>query len=95
MGYSYSNATSKEIKAWENERIERNRQVVERKNEERMKLADKIAMVLVDRINQVVVRPGPDPEERECYDMAKEIRDLSPELAVLVAKVLKVNEDEG
>jgi hypothetical protein len=60
----------------------------------RMKLADKIVMVMVDRINQVVVRPGPDPEERECYDMAKEIRDLSPELAVLIAKVLKVAEDE-
>lgn len=64
-------------------------------NDKRMKLADKLVMVLVDRINQVVVRPGPDPEERECYDMAKEIRDLSPELAVLVSKVLKVNEEEG
>lgn len=60
----------------------------------RMDLANKIVMVIVDRINQVVVRPGPDPEERECYDMAKEIRDISPDLAALVAKVLKVDEEE-
>lgn len=66
-----------------------------REQRKRMKLADKITMALVDRINQVVVRPGPDPEERECYDMAKEIRDLSPELAVLVSKIIKINEEEG
>jgi hypothetical protein len=67
----------------------------ERERRARMKLADKIVMVMIDRINQVVVRPGPDPEERECYDMAKEIRDISPDLASLVAKVLKVHEEES
>lgn len=60
-----------------------------------MKLANKIVMVMIDRINQVVVRPGPHPEERECYDMAQEIRDISPDLTKLVEQILKVQETEG
>ena len=92
MGMSFSNG-------WERQRYEtemRSKRAIEANIEKakRMKLADKIVMVIVDRINQVVVRPGPDPEERECYDMAKEIRDISPELAALIEKVLKVAKDE-
>lgn len=66
-----------------------------RERRKRMKLADKLVMVMVDRIIQVIVRPGPHPEERECYDMAKEIRDISPDLTLLVSKVLKVHEEES
>ncbi len=81
----------------EYEREQRSRRATEAiaKKAGRMKLADKIVMMMVDRINQVVVRPGPDPEERECYDMAKEIRDISPDLTALVEKILKVEAEEG
>jgi hypothetical protein len=92
MGRSFSNQYDK--REYEREQSARLLAQTIAEREKRMKLADKITMVLVDRINQVVVRPGPDPEERECYDMAQEIRDISPDLAALVEKILKVSETE-
>ncbi len=93
MGYSY-NYSQSERDEWEREQRSRRATEAHAKKKARMKLADKLVMVMIDRINQVVVRPGPDPEERECYDMAKEIRDISPDLSALVERVLKVHEDE-
>ena len=61
---------------------------------ERMALADKIVMVLVDEIANAIVRPGPKPEERECYVMAQELRDHGPTLRDLVVKVLAVDAGE-
>ncbi len=63
-------------------------------NAKRMALADKIVMAIVDRIAADIIRPGPKPEERECYVMAKELRDHSPELQKLVSNILKVEEEE-
>ena len=60
----------------------------------RMALADKIVMAVVDEIALSIVRPGPKPEERECYVMAQELRDHSSPLKDLVAAILKVDEDE-
>lgn len=77
-----------EIKRREERRL---KEVAER----RKKYAKKIVTVVVDRINHDIIRPGPKPEERECYDVANEIRELSPELISLVADIIKVTETEG
>lgn len=61
---------------------------------ERVKFASKIAMVVVDHINDRVIRPGPLAEERECYSMAQELHDIKPELVALIARIIKVQEDE-
>ncbi len=61
----------------------------------RMALADKIVMAIIDKIAADIIRPGPKPEERECYVMAKELRDTSPALAILVADILKIEEEES
>jgi len=60
----------------------------------RMALADKIVMAIVDRIAAAIIRPGPKPEERECYVMAQELRDFGPELKVLVTDILKIEDTE-
>lgn len=61
----------------------------------RMALADKIVMAVVDEVANAIVRPGPKPEERECYVMAQELRDHSGSLKELVAAILKIEADEG
>jgi hypothetical protein len=61
----------------------------------RMALANKIALVIVDRISADIIRPGPKPEERECYVMAQELRDMAPDLAELISKVLAVEANES
>lgn len=61
----------------------------------RMALADKIVMAVVDNIAARIIRPGPVAEERECYVMAKELRDHGIELVELVAQILKVNGEEA
>lgn len=89
MGYVYR--SPQEIEA-----IKRRQQ--EREDEEdarRKRFAKKIVTVLVDRINNEVVRPGPKPEERECYDVANELRDMTPELVELVSAVIAVADKEG
>jgi hypothetical protein len=58
----------------------------------RMPVANKIATALIDRINAEIIRPGPKPEERECYVVAQELRDLTPQLAQLVVQILKEEE---
>jgi hypothetical protein len=78
------------------EEIERQR--VERLNKEdarRKRFAQKIVTVVVDKVVNEIIRPGPKPEERECYDVAHEIRELSPELVNLVTDVIKVTDTEG
>jgi hypothetical protein len=86
-----------------NPNYERERAAAERKWEaehrkevkaKRMALADKIVMAVVDKIAGDIIRPGPKPEERECYVMAQELRDKSKELALLVSAILKIEEDE-
>jgi hypothetical protein len=60
----------------------------------RLAIADKIVMALTDRICSDLIRPGPKPEERECYVMAQELRDMHNDLAALVKAVLNVEENE-
>jgi hypothetical protein len=51
-------------------------------------------MVIIDRVVADIIRPGPVAEERECYDMAKEMRDAAPRISEIVAGVLKVEREE-
>lgn len=57
----------------------------------RKEIATKIVMVVVDRIVAEIIRPGPKPEERECYVMAGELRATTPDLEELVRRVIEVN----
>lgn len=83
----------------ENERIERECRealAAEKAKEEKARnaLAAKIVMVVTDQIVRDIIRPGPVAEERECYDMAQELRDHDVALKRLVASVLKVSDEE-
>lgn len=60
----------------------------------RKKLADKIVTVCIDMTVNQTIRPGPKPEERECYEMANELRALKDQMVTLVAEVLRVSEEE-
>ena len=61
----------------------------------RMELVDKLVMVVIDRIVADLLRPGPKPEERECYEMAQELRDMAPELRDLIWQVLNIEKPLG
>lgn len=72
-------------------RIEERYLISESIRRKRMDTADKIVMVLVDRIVMDLIRPGPKPEERECYEMALELREMIPSLQTLVESILAVD----
>lgn len=63
-------------------------------NRERMTLAAKITLAVCNKIEVELIRPGPIAEERECYEMAQELKDMAVPIAELVAAILKVKEDE-
>lgn len=58
---------------------------------DRRLVARKIVMTLVDDIVNEIIRPGPIAEERECYDMAHELRAIIPHLEELVTAIINVN----
>lgn len=58
----------------------------------RREVAAKIVMSVVDKIVLEIVRPGPKPEERECYVMAGELRAIVPELEELAKQIIDVND---
>ncbi len=90
MGSSYSNEDFKQTA------IERSyaAKLGHELRSKRMALANKIVLAIVDKISNDIIRPGPKPEERECYVMAEELRNHSEELKILVMSILKV-EQEG
>ena len=59
-----------------------------KRSAEREEIAKKLVTVLTDSIVNDIVRPGPVPEERECYDMAHEVREHRPTLVELALAVL-------
>ena len=87
MGTSYF-ASARERAVDERERKQRNDQEAARIEDERRKVAAKIVMAIVDKIVADIVRPGPVPEERECYEMAGELRTLVPDLEALVKRII-------
>lgn len=92
MGMYFGSA--KERLAYEEERRLREDQAVAELDDARRKFAAKIVMAVVDKIVTDIVRPGPVPEERECYEMAGEVRALVPDLEALVAKIIKNEGDK-
>lgn len=61
------------------------------RTQQRINLSEKIIMAVIDRIVNDIIRPGLVDEERECYEVAQELRDLSPDLAKLVQQILTVH----
>jgi hypothetical protein len=70
----------------------RNAKEAARIKDERDKLAAKIVMAVVDKIVKDIIRPGPDPEERECYEMAGEVRAIVPDLEKLAKRIIDAND---
>lgn len=64
------------------------------RDDARQELAAKIAMATIDRIVNEIIRPGPKPEERECYVMAEELRAIRPEIEALARQIIDVHEDD-
>lgn len=73
---------------------ERTREAERKKlrNNARQELAAKIAIAVVDRIVNEIIRPGPKPEERECYVMAEELRAIKPAIEDLARQIIDVND---
>ncbi len=82
VGSYFSSAEARKARE-EYERIENDRVA-----QLRQKLAAKIVMAVVDKIVADIVRPGPMPEERECYEMAGELRAFVPDLETIAKKVI-------
>lgn len=91
MGRSYF-ATAREEKDYQREIDDENIKEAKRIEDERRKLAAKIVMATVDQIVNQIIRPGPKPEERECYEMAGELRAMIPDLEDLAKQIIDVNE---
>ena len=88
MGYQY--ATRAEELTAEREAI----RIREEYDANLAAVAAKIAMVTIDTIVRIVIRPGPVAEERECYEMAQEVRDNDERLTNLILDVLNVSVGE-
>ena len=60
------------------------------KRDKHMEVANKIAMVVINKIDRDVIRPGPMAEDRECYAIADELRSISPQLVELIVAIMDV-----
>lgn len=85
MGHSYFGSAEHRKLVAKQERDEKARVA-----DARHKLAAKIVMAIVDRVVLDIVRPGPLPEERECYEMAGELRAIVPDLEALAKQIIDV-----
>ena len=90
MGWS-SSLSADELRAINDKRQQESDAKQARIAAARQRLAAKIVMVVVDNVVSKIIRPGPVAEERECYDMAGELRDFAPELMEMVKSILDVN----
>lgn len=91
MGRSYF-ASAKDKIEHEKELERRASQEEARIADGRKKIAAKIVMAVVDQVVNQIIRPGPKPEERECYEMAGELRATVPDLEKLAKKIIDVND---
>lgn len=97
MGYSYSNQRERTshqefLKQHGLDDASRDKARKEKTAAGRNEMAMKIVMAVVDRVVNEIIRPGPKPEERECYVMAGELRAITPELEALVRQIIDVND---
>ncbi len=88
-GYYYSKEQLAEYERRAKEEADKQAIVVAKHRHE---LAAKIVMAVVDKIVAEIIRPGPKPEERECYAVAGELRELTPELERLAKSIIDVND---
>lgn len=51
-------------------------------------LAKIYVTIICNEINNVVIRPGPKPEERECTEVAKELKEFRPVLIEKLAQYI-------
>jgi hypothetical protein len=58
----------------------------------RMTLDCKITMVVTDKLVNEVVRPGPNPEDRQASDLTSEMLALRGDLVTLVSEVIAVDD---
>lgn len=89
MGQSYF-ASAKERREYETNNRQRADQAEASAEKKRREFAAKIVMAVVDKIVADIIRPGPAPEERECYEMAGEVRAIVPDLETLVTKIIEI-----
>lgn len=93
MGFNFHNDFAGEEK-YRREQAARQGQETKARNAARKKLADRIVNVCIDATVNQIIRPGPKPEERECYEMANELRDMKAAMVDLVAEVLRISHEE-
>lgn len=97
MGHSYTGSDyeiAKLKRRHEQEAREREAEAEKRQASIRKKLADRIVNVCIDTTVNQIIRPGPKPEERECYEMANELRATKEQMVELVAEVLRISKEE-
>lgn len=91
MGGNYRERTKEEIE-------EHNKFIAEQKRlrlEDTKRFAMKLATIAIDNIITDIVRPGPKPEERECYDVANEIRQHQEFIINEMVKAIQVEATSG
>lgn len=71
---------------WEEQRRKR-KEYQDEREKNRHKIAEKIVDKVSAEIINVIIRPGPKPEERECTTVAQEIRDYN---SVITEKVVSL-----
>lgn len=92
MGHSYFGSSAAR-RAYEAERKAAADQADAEEQDARRRFAAKIVMAITDKLVAEIVRPGPNPEERECYEMAGEFRAAVPSLEELVLQI--INAENG
>lgn len=93
MGHNYHNDFAAEER-YRREQAARQGQETKARNAARKKLADRIVNVCIDATVNQIIRPGPKPEERECYEMANELRAMKEQMIQTVAEVLRISAKE-
>lgn len=92
MGFNFTSRT--EAEEYRREVAAENRRQTNARKAARKKLADRIVNVCIDTTVNQIIRPGPKPEERECYEMANELRATKEQMVDLVAEVLRISDEE-
>ncbi len=93
MGFNFHNDFEAEER-YRREQAARQGKETKARNAARKKLADRIVNVCIDQTVNMIIRPGPKPEERECYEMANELRAIKEQMVATVAEVLRISDGE-
>jgi hypothetical protein len=72
--------------------VERRRAVAAQERQAENKRAVRLATGIVEHLNRIVIRPGPKPEERQCTEVAGELRAEIPALVEIILRDGENNE---